>query len=137
MSIYQVGDRVFFIQKGWGDIIEIKHQMDEVYPIVVKFKSSFVCFTLEGRYIDDDTYLSLSFTEYNYITGGFSRVRPRPDLKSGDLIWVKDHGTEWLLKRFYAWTAKGVFVKLQAPSDFESAMVMEFPIYSLECPVKS
>lgn len=133
MSIYQVGDRVFFIQKGWGDIIEIKHQMDEVYPIVVKFKSSFVCFTLEGRYIDDDTYLSLSFTEYNYITGGFSRVRPRPDLKSGDLIWVKVEGTDWFLKRFVSWSEKGVLVTNQV----QTTIKIEFPLYSLECPIKS
>ena len=132
MSIFKVGDRVFFIQKGWGKIIEIKHDYDE-YPIVVKFKSDFVCFTLEGRYIDDDTYLSLSFTEYNYVTGGFSQVRPLPYLKAGDLIWVKDQDTDWLLKRFVSWTEKGVLVTRQ----FQSATKMEFPIYSLECPIKS
>lgn len=136
MSIFKVGDRVFYHQIGWGEIKEIKTTNDHTYPIIVKFdEGGQIFFTIKGFFFDDDKYPSLSFTEY--IFNGFSQVRPRPDLKSGDLIWVKDQDTDWLLKRFFAWTPKGVFVKFQAPSDFESAMVIEFPIYSLECPIKS
>ncbi len=135
MSIYQVGDRVFYKQKGWGTITVAEFYPDD-YPLFVKFDNGLnYFFTIDGYHNKKELCPSLSFTEYTF--KGFSQVRPRPDLKAGDLIWVKDQGTEWLLKRFFAWTAKGVFVRFQEPSDFESAMIMEFPIYSLECPIKS
>lgn len=135
MSIFKVGDRVFYHQKGWGEIKEIKTTYDHTYPIVVNFDyGGQIFFSIKGYFLDDDKYPSLSFTEYKF--KGFSQVRPRPDIKAGDLIWVKDHGTDWLLKRFKSWTEKGVLVTHQIANDY-SAPLMEFPIYSLECPVKS
>lgn len=133
MSIFKVGDRVFHYVFKWGIITDIKE--NEPFSIKVNFNNDqFETFKDNGIEAIHRPP-TLSFTEYTF--KGFSQVRPRPDLKAGDLIWVKDQGTEWLLKRFFAWTPKGVFVKLQESSDFESAMVMEFPIYSLECPIKS
>jgi hypothetical protein len=82
MSIFQVGDRVFYHRFGWGEITYIT--VDILYPIIVYFDNTITeYFTIDGCLDIDHKYPSLSFTEYNFITGGFSQLRPRPDLKSG------------------------------------------------------
>ena len=128
--IFKLSDRVFWYKKGWGKITNIRND-DKDYPIIVDFYGVLRSFTLDGKYYITDPFLSLSFTEYNFITGGFSQVRPRPDLKEGELIWVRNDGGEWLYKRFYAWTDKGVYVTNQY-----NMLQYKYTQYSVECPVK-
>lgn len=126
--IFKVGDNVFWYRKGWGKITNIKNDEN---PIVVDFNGLLRTFTIDGKYHVNDPSPTLSFTEYNFITGGFSQVRPRLDLKEGELIWVRNDGEEWLYKRFYAWTDKGVYVTNQY-----NMLQYKYTQYSVECPVK-
>lgn len=129
--IFKVGDRVFWNRKGWGKIINIDNPKYPNYPITAEFNDSYYSFTIDGKLHSDDLVPSLSFTEYFMIR--FSQTRPKPDLKPGDLIWVRNDGDEWLYKRFYAWTDKGVEVKHQRDNN----QVWEYNNYSVECPVTS
>lgn len=129
--IFKVSDRVFWDKRGWGTIKHISLDPSNKYPIIVEFdnKTDSISFTLAGYYHEDDLVPSLSFTEYEMIR--FSQVRPRPDLKEGELIWVRNDGGEWLYKRFYAWTDKGVYVTNQY-----NMLQYKYTQYSVECPVK-
>lgn len=127
--IFKLGDRVFWDKKGWGEIKRINEDEAAIYPIMAIFNGIPFLFTIDGKFHEDDLVPSLSFTEYEMIR--FSQVRPRPDLKPDDLIWVRLDGSEWHYKRFYAWTAKGVFVKHQ----IDNGQIWEYTNYSVECPL--
>lgn len=129
--IFKVGDKVFWDKKGWGKIINNDNPKYPKFPIKAEFNGLCYFFTVDGKYSSDDLVPSLSFTEYEMIR--FSQVRPRPDLKPGDLIWVRNDGNEWFYKRFYAWTKNGLFVKHQ----IDDGLVWEYSQYSVECPVTS
>lgn len=128
--IFKVGDKVFWDKRGWGEIREISNDSDTtMYSIRATFNMITSFFTIDGKLDFYDIVPSLSFTEYKMT--GFSQVRPRPDLKPGDLIWVRNDGDEWLYKRFYAWTDKGVYVTNQY-----NMLQYKYTQYSIECPVK-
>ena len=75
-EIFRVGDRVFDIDYGWGEVTETHYIETTLYPILVKFQTSSVYYTLDGKWAHGDSYLKLSFTEYDFVNGGFSQERP-------------------------------------------------------------
>ena len=75
-QIFKVGDRVFDIDYGWGEVTETHYIETTLYPILVKFQTSSVYYTLDGKWAHGDSYLKLSFTEYDFVNGGFSQERP-------------------------------------------------------------
>lgn len=75
-QIFKKGDRVFDIDYGWGEVTETHYIETTLYPILVKFQTSSVYYTLDGKWAHGDSYLKLSFTEYDLVNGGFSQERP-------------------------------------------------------------
>lgn len=72
-EIFKIGDRVFDIQYGWGEVIDIK--LSHNNPLKVKFEHGGMCnYTSDGYYYNTDLVPSLSFTEYEL--KGFSQERP-------------------------------------------------------------
>lgn len=70
-SIFKIEDDVYDFRYGWGVVIDI----DEQDLVIVKFDCARVHFTADGRMTKYSLHPSLSFTEYNFVTGGFSQER--------------------------------------------------------------
>nr|DAQ42188.1 MAG TPA: ATP-dependent DNA helicase [Caudoviricetes sp.] len=75
-QIFKVGDRVFDIRLGWGEVTHV--YASGLYTIKVNFDSTrnTIFFTEDGKYEHRDPISRLSFTEYNLVNGGFSQERP-------------------------------------------------------------
>ena len=85
--MFKVGDKVFDVQYGWGRVVEI--DVNEEFPIGVDFIESIESYTLDGKYYYEDNYPRLSFTEYNFVNGGFSQERSKEEM-IGKLVVVLD-----------------------------------------------
>lgn len=79
-TIFKVGDKVFDIFYGWGEVIGIKvTEEDDIYPIEVMFPNQNVIgirtdiYTKDGKWEEDDKLPRLSFTEYSIV--GMSQER--------------------------------------------------------------
>mgnify|MGYP007024744720 FL=1 len=75
---FKVGDRVYDIQYGWGTITAKRETFEDPnYIWVVTFENGDTDdYTIEGKYNTTVRYRSLSFTEYDFVNGGFSQERP-------------------------------------------------------------
>lgn len=86
-DFFKIGDRVFHIQYGWGNVIDLYSEM-----ILVKFEGRQYGFPRENN-------KSLSFTEYTL--QGFSQERPEELPKPGDIVWVRDREYDnWMITYF-------------------------------------
>ena len=78
-TIFKVGDKVFDIQYGWGEVIEIivATKEDNMYPIEVMFpeQNATNIYTEDGKWNEHDKLPRLSFTEYSIV--GMSQKRPK------------------------------------------------------------
>ena len=74
-TVFKVGDKVYDHLRGWGVVIE-NNKLGTEFPIIVQFKTEQHSYTLDGKDFDDDLHPILSFTEYDFVNGGFSQVRP-------------------------------------------------------------
>lgn len=95
-SIFKVGDKVFHIEYGWGEVT--LESADKPYPIEVQFKSYRTSFTKDGK---EAIYYRpmLSFTEYTL--QGFSQERPIELPEPGELCLVRDSDIEdWRCVKF-------------------------------------
>ena len=102
-TIFKVGDKVFDYNFGWGKVISIDDDSFLNYPINVDFENfNFrIGYTLDGKSNSIFLNPNLSFTEYDLVNGGFSQVRPLPDIKEGDLVYVKFYrDSEWIMRYF-------------------------------------
>ena len=66
-TIFEVRDRVFDIEHGWGTIIEIDNSLNS--PIVISFdkhknEDTLLCYNLDGSYGKNSTFKRLSFSQY-------------------------------------------------------------------------
>lgn len=129
--IYQVGDNVFDAQFGWGIVFNID---STEYPVIVNFKSGSVkSYTEKGFYSITDLEPALSFTEYDFVNGGFSQNRE--DINKhliGKLgfFWnngEKLDGSEYI--RF------GLLRDLEY-NRFVMQGYISYDNFSLECPIK-
>nr|DAJ28449.1 MAG TPA: hypothetical protein [Caudoviricetes sp.] len=76
-TIFEVRDRVFDIEHGWGTIIEIDNSLNS--PIVISFdkhknEDTLLCYNLDGSYGKNSTFKRLSFSQY--LLERFSQIRP-------------------------------------------------------------
>ena len=95
-EIFKVGDRVYCIAFGWGDIKEIMND-NEKYPIKVDFMCGGYHFTSDGRF--HELYAKcLSFTEYTL--QGFAQERPITLIEVGELCLVSDNSKDWIFENF-------------------------------------
>ena len=80
-SLFRTGDRVFDWLHGWMTINEVNSHGS----IILVDDNYFQEYTFNGNNIE-----RLSFTEYNFITGGWSQERPKPLPKVGDIGYFWD-----------------------------------------------
>lgn len=110
--IYKIGDRVFDYLFGWGTIISVSEDFENIghYGVQVKFdrkELGIKNFSRDGKFNITSKNPSLSFTEYNFVTGGFSQKRPL-NLKKGQLIYVKFFSSNmWVMKFFHHQASNG------------------------------
>ena len=71
-EIFRVGDRVFDIRYGWGEIVSINS--DRAYPITAVFNGSKTNYTYKGE-SSTGNIQTLSFKEYGF-DNRFSQERP-------------------------------------------------------------
>ena len=100
-TVFKQNDEVFDASFGFGEVIEIKDSPDVTYPIIVKFGNDTYSYTLDGKRYAKNLVPSLSFTEYDYVNGGFSQERREVLPNRGDVVWVKDREeSEWICAQF-------------------------------------
>lgn len=71
--MFRVGDAVFDMFNGWGVVEKIANR--NMFPVEVRFKKGKRTYKLNGCF-SDHPIPTLSFTEYNLVTGGQSMERP-------------------------------------------------------------
>lgn len=105
-EIFKVGDTVYHWNWGTGKVIEINKL--RVYPVKVGFFGNFIetLFTYDG--CGHGEFPTLSFTPYDLINGGFSQERPKPDIKPGQLIYVRHRECLMWNMRFFSHWGGGV-----------------------------
>ena len=104
-SIFKVGDRVYCgIIKRWGVVEEINYE-DLIWRIRINFGDFKYIYTNSGSRALGYTP-SLSFTEYDFVNGGFSQVRPLPKIEKDTLVYVNKSGI-WLMRYFAGFTKEG------------------------------
>lgn len=114
-TVFKKDDRVFHCDFKWGTIIDIVS--DSKYPIIVKFGNDKFGFTNDGKELEDSTP-SLSFTEYDFVNGGFSQERPIEVPKRGAICWVRNKETDpWLIRHFVEMNDR-LFLVSQANANF-------------------
>ena len=110
-EIYKVGDRVYDYQFGWGEVVGLNTRN---YPICVQFVNNSYAYTNEGFLNKSNKYPTLSFTEYDFINGGFSQVRPFPGLAVDTPIFVRrKEGGNWYLRYFSHFNTDGQAVSFE------------------------
>ena len=95
-SIFKIGDRVFDINYGWGNISYI-HTNNEILVEFGVHRVSWL-YTKEGV-LSNSVNKTLSFTEYTL--EGFSQERPEELPKRGNVVWIRDFDDEqWSISHF-------------------------------------
>ncbi len=89
-TIFEIGDRVFDIQHGWGKVKEIA--LAQIYSVIVDFDKVRESYTEDGCATKNSLIPTLSFTEYSL--QGFSQERP---LSIGDRVFVKDNEDDYYI----------------------------------------
>lgn len=115
-SPFQVGDKIFHHVYGWQ---LVKH-VSESGNLITK----------EGNVLSPSF---CSFTEYTL--QGFSQERPKPEIKEGQLIYVKSNeGGEWLMRYFSHWENDDNVLCFE--NQMKSGNVIWWPEYSLTNPLE-
>ena len=105
-EIFKVGDKVYCLIHGWGEVYRIDESKD--FSVRVNFKEdSDVGYDYNGRYYQESKP-TLSFTEYTL--QGFSQERPIELPKVGDLCLVRDYKDDTWLAREFAEYRHGLFI---------------------------
>jgi len=87
-EIFKVGDRVYHIDHGWGEVTEANNNV------------VFVLFNIHNKKIMFRNLDKLSFTEYRL--QGFSQERPIVLPEVGELCLVRTkNNSEWICGSFY------------------------------------
>ena len=78
----KVGDRVWNIRHGWGEIVKIEKYNKYIY---VKFKAGFMIdFTFEGKYVSTDVSPSLFWNEFEAPEEAYEKPLPSYDKEEED-----------------------------------------------------
>lgn len=81
----RIGDKVWSLWSGWGEVIEIERS--ESYPIYVSFPNGeYESFTLDGLFSEDDIQQTLFWDEVKIV----APQKPLPDLEvdAKVLVWT-------------------------------------------------
>ena len=105
-EIFKVGDKVYCLIHGWGEVYCIYESTD--FSVRVNFKEdSDVGYDYNGRYYQESKP-TLSFTEYTL--QGFSQERPIELPEVGELCLVRDYKDDTWLAREFAEYRHGLFI---------------------------
>jgi hypothetical protein len=99
-TVFEVGDKVYCVMYGWGEITRLINSHVGEYPIEVTFhddKAGTKWYTPDGRYILE-LQPTLSFTEYTL--NGFSQERPIELPEVGEEIMVSNDRDNWVIREF-------------------------------------
>ena len=117
-TIYKLGDKVYDARFGWGEIVEIDDSITYLIRVKFGYLVNDVGYTFNGLYSFNDKLPSLSFTEYDYIKGGFSQERSEVLPKRGTVIWVRDEDEDkWLIAHFMCKKENGYKANTLDPFD--------------------
>ena len=81
-NLLPVGEKVFDIRFGWGEIISVNVELE--YPYLVSVEKTKNRYNLDGKYISFDLKPTLSLTEYDLYNGGFTPLSDYNKPKVGD-----------------------------------------------------
>jgi hypothetical protein len=103
-SVFKVGDRVYHIEYGWGEVVRTNGSFN--FPISVRFtdgEENIFSFTNDGRETTESKTQLLSFTEYTL--QGFTQERPIVLPEVGELCLVRDFkDSVWKARNFKKFT---------------------------------
>ena len=102
-TIFKVGDKVFDILNGWGEVTDDDYAGN--YPILVRFKDLTLSYTNDGKYNIFDNIKTLSLTEYTL--EGVSQERP-VTFEKDEAVAVSDNGVFWY-DRYYSHDNRAFF----------------------------
>jgi hypothetical protein len=120
-TIFKKGDRVFDIEYGWGNVVEIQEWDRYAVKVIFDEKCQHT-YLFDGKYPSEGGYPRkvLSFTEYKL--EGFSQERPKELPQKGDIVWVKDdEDGAWLISHFIK-KENGLYYCSDAASDDDYSM---------------
>ena len=97
----KIGDKVWDIRLGWGEIIEIGYTI--LYPITVKFDSIIDKYTFEGKWAIKDKFPTLFWNEFKIPEKAFKKPLPNLEIDAKVLVRSEEE-TEWHRRHFAGWT---------------------------------
>lgn len=137
VGVFKVNDTVYSWRYGNipGTVIEADYS-NYKNPLIVEFSDGYgfkrrLNYRIDGGI--DDCKPELSFVPYGLVNGGFSQERPLPNLKKGDLIWVKAENGEWLYRKFRYFLSGGEIVTNNQSDERMCSIASK---WSIECPIK-
>ena len=102
-TVFKKGDKVFHIEYGWGEVIEIRDNFS--FPVIVKFTDNgSIRFSNKGTEFFEDKMPLLSFTEYTL--QGFSQERSIEFPEVGEEVMASDNSGEWYICEFVKYIKK-------------------------------
>ena len=114
-TIFEVGDKVFDYQFGWGKVKGIDNS--SLFCVTVDFGDDSLRYTTDGRLLSESAP-TLSFTEYTL--KGFSQERPELLPEKGDVVWGRDRKDEtWEVCHFVEKQDNCFLVSFDNPFDDE------------------
>ena len=88
-KIFKVGDRVFDIRHGWGEVVDYLYG-----DYLIKFHPT------NPMLYNEISMKMVSFTEYTL--EGFSQERPEELPKKGDIVWTRgEFPSQWEIGHFF------------------------------------
>jgi hypothetical protein len=98
-SIFKVGDKVFDISYGWGQVIRIKDISSNTIYVIFDCSRSELYSTSGKKILAEN--ITLSFTEYTL--EGFSQERPEPEIEKGTPVWCRNRDwNSWIYAKYYS-----------------------------------
>lgn len=129
---FKTGDTVYHWKFGKGTIKNTESRRVPNYPIDVDFGfDNTLTFTQSGEYYTDEPP-TLSFNPYDLVNGGFSQERPLPDIKEGDIVYVKGSFDTWEM-RFFSHFSNGKLYTFQ--NQKKSGKTIDWDEYSITNPL--
>lgn len=93
----KIGDRVWSILRGWGEVRNLVHEEWTNYPICVKFEADYNWFTQDGKFRTGDTTPVLFWQPIEF------EIPKKPKQKEKAWQWVCKTGDKyWLTYSYYA-----------------------------------
>ncbi len=81
----EVGDRVWHIGYGWGQVVRIDEYSD--YPLVCKFAIGTYSYTFDGKYHVTEVAPSLFWNEFKIPEEAYKKPLPKLEVDAKVIVW--------------------------------------------------